>query len=98
MKHLIKARHIVLLLFISLIALLSGCIKEDISQCGVVFLFRYNNKEVRAIDLMLFTENDVLFEKHSFKVNGSKTTLRLPIPIGKYRVITWANNCATEQM
>lgn len=100
-------RKIVYLLFVA-IALLQGCIKEDMSTCNPELLLKYSytlNKynenlfgtEVNKINAFVFDENKLYYGTYTEQGDHLQNDwqMRIPLPIGKYSVVVWAGELST---
>lgn len=100
-----------ILLSASLLALASGCIKEDLSECnpGVLLKFDYSlnpeytnlfGAEVDKVTVFVFDENGLYYDR--FSEEGSHLTndwqMRLPLPAGSYTTVTWAGALGTYRI
>ena len=84
-----------------LVVLLAGCIKEDLSKCGVVIKFKYDinpsgqdrfTTDVQKLDLFVFSQQGDLVEE--VKVDGpfgADFGIRLQLPAGVYSFIVGGN-------
>lgn len=96
---------------IALIGGLSGCIKEDRSECNPGVLLKYDYSlntaytnlfgvEVGKVTVYVFDEKGLYYGCHSEE--GSQLTndyqMLLPLPIGRYTVVTWAGDLAPYRL
>lgn len=104
MKHSIK----IILLSASLFLLVTGCIKEDRSECnpGALLKFDYSlnpdytnlfGDEVGKVTVYVFDENGLYYDR--FSDEGKHLTndweMRLPLPPGNYTTVTWGGPLGT---
>ena len=107
MKYRIKT----MLLSALLLAFVSGCIKEDRSECnpGVLLKFDYSlnpehtnlfGEEVDKVTVYVFDANGLYYG--SFSEEGSHLTndwqMLLPLPPGNYTTVTWAGQLGTYRV
>ncbi len=91
-----------ILLSALLLCLVSGCIKEDLSECNPGVLLKYDyslnpeysnlfGDEVGKVTVYVFDENGFYYDR--FSEEGSHLTndwqMRLPLPTGNYTTVTW---------
>lgn len=101
-------KRVLLHLFVVLIFLLQGCIKEDLSTCNsellVRFLYTLNNQytnlfdsEVNRVTVYIFNEQGKYID--SFTEEGNKLTneyvMHIPLPEGKYSVVAYGGDFNT---
>lgn len=83
-------------LFIGIIVLLQGCMKEDLSSCGLFLQFTYKDKtdnfldSIKTVDLFAFDEGGYFVGKwmHS---TSSGNQMRLPLEKGNYTLVAWGD-------
>ena len=94
-----KFSNVLMLYF--LVVLLAGCIKEDLSICGIVVKFKYDlntdgidkfTSEMEKLNLFVFNERgDLVHEANMTGPFGSNFSVRLQLPAGKYSFIVGGN-------
>lgn len=96
---------------IALIGGLSGCIREDRSECNPGVLLKYDyslnteytnlfGAEVGKVTVYVFDEKGLYYGCHSEE--GSRLTndyqMLLPLPTGRYTVVTWGGDLAPYRL
>lgn len=86
---------------ILLVALTTGCIKEDLDSCDTNLLFRYFGdgtkdifpEKIEKVDLYVYSENGALVETIGLDQDDLRRNQGTPLnlPAGKYRVVCWGN-------
>lgn len=100
-----KSRFIYVL---SLIVLLSGCIKEDLEDCYTYLYFSYLGdgtqeifpQKIEEVNLYIYNESGSLVETIILDKNdlNNYQGTSLFLPDGKYRVVCWGNSEADTQI
>ena len=84
-----------------LVALATGCIKEDLDSCDTNLIFRYFGdgtkdifpEKIEKVDLYVYSENGALIETIGLNQGDLRRYQGTPLnlPAGKYRVVGWGN-------
>ena len=84
-----------------LVALTTGCIKEDLDSCDTNLIFRYFGdgtkdifpEKIEKVDLYVYSENGALIETIGLNQGDLRRYQGTPLnlPAGKYRVVCWGN-------
>ena len=84
------------------VALMTGCIKEDLASCDTNLVFRYfgdGTKEIfpekiEKVDLYVYGENGALVQSIGLDQSDLRREQGTPLhlPAGKYRIICWGNS------
>lgn len=84
-----------------LVALTTGCIKEDLDSCDTNLIFRYFGdgtkdifpEKIEKVDLYVYSENGALVETIGLDQGDLRNNQGTPLnlPAGKYRVVGWGN-------
>ena len=85
-----------------LVALTTGCIKEDLDSCDTNLIFRYFGdgtkdifpEKIEKVDLYVYSENGALVETIGLDQGDLRNNQGTPLnlPAGKYRVVGWGNS------
>jgi len=94
-----KARNLMMLSLAALIALLAGCTKEDLTECGIDIRFKYDyntarvNKftsDIHKLNLFIFNEaGECVREYEDAGTFGDDYRMRLKLVPGVYDFVVW---------
>jgi hypothetical protein len=91
--------------FLFLYLLMTGCIDDDMSECGVSLHYQYTRNvdgvdkfpsEVKKVNLYIFDAGGIFLDEYQVdekQLSGSNNTVKLNLPPGKYNLVAWGNLC-----
>jgi hypothetical protein len=96
--------------FFLLCMFMTGCINDDLSECGVSLHYLYTRNvdgvdkftpEVKKVNLYIFDSDGVFLDEYQAderQLHGSNNTVKLNLPPGKYNLVTWGNLYADYEL